>query len=660
MFARFPHKPRSFVGREKDLMKLRSYLLLSDSSTKTENKIILTSTGAGMGKTSLLAVLLEDQEVKNAFGDRRIYVDCTDKRILDIWAGIGHWLGSFDFTKDDLSLRIAHAFLSNDKPRWMLVLDKIGASKLKHKEISGLMQVLEEKIPNVAVVMTCWNKELGVKHDAWKKWHLQALLPNDAVSLLESEMEPPDTDNAITGKDRSQLNVTDNLKELAKLLDYIPLDLAIVGRLMRESEKDAASMINQWNDEPNIERITKTMDLHQHRRKKSIGMSLKHLGPETTSVLRILSAFPAGLNEATSCAVINSIKNWDDEYTLLHLSKLRLQTILREEQAFVLPPSIRAYVRNEKPWDAEEKKKLYLCYLASIRREIEAEEMIGSVAAREYSNYAPILHHILDNANLLEEGQSRSILDTVSLLSKRLSQTAYPPAFISIMDKAFSVSSTVGGTLVKCGMDLAYGLYLQGNYDESCIRLAHMEAACPSNNTNTLAKIKHIMGKNKCLTGDSKGALGLYDQALELYGRSGHKYGQVQCLRSLVHVYLEMNNMDSATTTLAKCRRLLGSVENDEEVVVALAKCERSEGEIALKLKEYGKAIRHFEEADSQFKAINNRLGRAWSLRAIAQAKAEESAMCYREAAALFSESGDHRQADHSRDRAEACIEPRS
>ncbi|KZO90394.1 hypothetical protein CALVIDRAFT_602986 [Calocera viscosa TUFC12733] len=275
-----PPQPRIFHGRGAVASQLKMTLLQDECA-----RLAILGT-AGIGKTTMAAVMLYDGDIEAKFGTRRIFIRCEAITSADgIVSGLADALKLTTDNRSDL-LRSVVQYLRNTEAPVLLVLDNFetpwdSADQDAVEEILGHL----DTVKNLSFMVTM----RGTKRPGGIKWS-QPVLPS---------LEPVDLPAARTiysangGRDGRRLD------HLLELLDGLPLAIVLLAYhgQTRSPVKLAAAYKAERADLLNRGRRTRLTSLEV-----SISFTLNcqtmRDEPNALEALRLLSLLPDGIDDA--------------------------------------------------------------------------------------------------------------------------------------------------------------------------------------------------------------------------------------------------------------------------------------------------------------------------------------------------------------------------
>ncbi|KAF7304683.1 hypothetical protein MKEN_01182400 [Mycena kentingensis (nom. inval.)] len=327
-----PRAPRHFYGRE-DTVKTVVNMVVGQQPAR-----VAILGAAGIGKTSVAAMVLFSPEVVEQFGNRRFFISCdAAKNKDDVLTAIAGPLGLHG---SKLQKKILDAF-GDPQEQFLLVLDNFespwegpDASK---KEVESLLVALCS-LDSLTVVITLRGSERpgGVK---WTRPTLPQLGPLDSPSARKVFLALSDCAEEDQGIDA-----------LLSAVDNVPLAIALMANL---AETDSTEQLSKrWHEEQSsllnrVEDRTSSLDV-------SIRISLNsprmNAVPEAAALLRLVSLLPDGIDHGQLVAIFPHIPKARRALAALWQTSLayndghgrtRILSPIRAHMIFYHPPDIQ-------------------------------------------------------------------------------------------------------------------------------------------------------------------------------------------------------------------------------------------------------------------------------------------------------------------------------
>ncbi|KAJ7038816.1 P-loop containing nucleoside triphosphate hydrolase protein, partial [Mycena alexandri] len=274
-----PSEPKIFHGRDAEISEvLRAF-------THETPRIAVLGAG-GMGKTSLVRIILHHTEIAARYGQHRFFVSCdTASTKEDLANIIGAHLG-IDPGRD-LTKPVIRSLL--ECPPCLLILDNLEAvwePAEFRKSIEDFLCLLAD-VQHLALIITMRGAERPA-NVRWTRPFLQPLQPLSQDAAQKVFL-------AIT--DDSERLCIENLDEILHLTGNIPLVIDLISHLV-ESDGSAAVLL-RWKKE-----ATSTVsEGHDHRSNLDLSISLSLSSPrmrtlpQAQGLLSLLSMLPDGLSD---------------------------------------------------------------------------------------------------------------------------------------------------------------------------------------------------------------------------------------------------------------------------------------------------------------------------------------------------------------------------
>lgn len=228
--AKAPPMPAQFLGRDKDLRRLKARLGVPDSSgaiaSLHRSTIILG--WPGVGKTAVTAALAHDPEIAAAFPDGVLWTSLGQKpSLLAELAAWGHALGDPNLARaPEIGWASAQLAMLLRNQRRLLIIDNVWEpSHVTPFQVGGeqCASLVTTRLPSVAATLA---------RDVGDIYRLDVLKDSDALNLLQI-LAP----EVVTADPESSLS-------LVQKLEGLPLAIQVAGRLLHTEARLGFNVAN--------------------------------------------------------------------------------------------------------------------------------------------------------------------------------------------------------------------------------------------------------------------------------------------------------------------------------------------------------------------------------------------------------------------------------
>ncbi len=576
---------------------------------------------AGIGKSTITLVALNDPRVAERYGARRFFIRCDAVRTREAFAAavagaLGIPLGPQVEAAVTTELASAPAALALDNTETPWEADTLRVEELF---------VRLAAVPGLALVASLRgaSRPVGVR---WRQSIQPPILPlRDARKVFLS----------ITG---DQFADDPHLDRLLRALDGVPLAITLMANAA-EGQPDLADTWTRWETERTrmLQRAGGTDRLLNIEASYEISIAGPRMTDEARRLLAILGFLPGGVAHGDIDAVF-------PEYGVRAAAVLRQVGLAFDEahRLRLLAP-LREYVQREHPPQADDLQAALSHYLGLATSLGEKTGKVGGAEA---------VARLTPEAENIEAAIVWS-LDTDS-------RTAFEAA-INLGEFArftgLGTTAPLENAAMKAKADDAVDLAARCCSRVGDIALARSEHESARTHYEEAFLLYRRVGDGggeahciKCLgdiafaRSDHEHARARYEEALPLYKRIGGTLGEANCIKGLGGVALEHSDYERARIRFEEALLLYRRVGD----TLGETNCIKSLGDIARDCSDYESARTRYEEALPLYRRLGGTLGEADCIKGlgdIAQGcfDLETARVSYEEARLLYRRVGDIR-----------------
>ena len=557
-----PPPPRIFFGRDE---------LIEEIVGWAEGLTPIALIGAGgIGKTSVALTVLQDDRIKQRFGDERRFIRC-DK----FPASLPHFLRRLSMAtgasvKNPEDLTPLRPFLSSKDMFIVLdnaesILDPRGASA---EEIYTVV----EELSQLSNICLCVTSRIST-------------VPPDCNSLdiptLSMEAACDAFHRIYKHGGRSEL-----IDNILKQLDFHPLSITLLATVAHHNKWDTDRLDKEWD-----ERRTDVLQTdHNRSLAAAIELSLsslmfQELGPNARDLLGVVAFFPQGVDEKNIDWLFPTIaerKNIFDKFCVLSLT-------YRSDGFVTMLAPLRDYLSPKDPTSAP-----LLCltkdhYFGRLSVDVFPGKP-GFEEARWITSEDVNVEHLLD-VFTTTDATSGGTWGACGDFMKHLRW--HKPRLVVLGQKIEALPDD-HPSKPECLIQLARLFHWVANHAESIRLLAHAsKLSRERGNDHQLAEALGNLSQAHLFTGSYMEGIRQAEEASAISERLGDAVQQARCLNQLAMLLCGDSQFDAAEEAVSRAINLLP--EKGEPYLVS--NCEYTLGCLYQKKGDRKKAIHHFEAA---------------------------------------------------------------
>ena len=563
----FPPPPLPCFGRDE---------LIKEIVSLAENLRPIALIGAGgIGKTSIALALLDDDHIREQFGENRRFIRCD--RFLPTLSHFLHQLSkvigaSIENPEDLATLR---PFLSSKK--MILVLDNAESILDPQGVNSQEIYPVVEELSRYKNICLCITSRLRNVPPHCKKPTIPTLSEETACAIFYSIY-----DNG---------HQSDVIRNLLKQLDYHALSITLLATTASNNMWDHDHLANEWG----VHHIhVLEGDYNQTDHNKSLAATIElsltsptfqTLGPSARDFLSAMAFFPQGVDKNNLkwlFPTISNAQNIINKFCALSLTYPSGQFIT------MLAP-LRDYLCPKDPESSPLLCATKACYFSQLPAGI----FPGSpnfVETKWIITEDVNVEHLL-NVFTSTDPNSGDIWEASASFMEHLFW--HKPRLVMLGPK-FRDLPDGHASKPKCLYQLSRLFHSVGNYLEEKELLIHtLELWRRQRDDLWAAKTLRLLSRANYLLGHSVEAIQLVKESLALFEQLQHTQGQADSLQNLAELLRDDNQLDAAEEAISKSiNLLLGSGEQ-----FGVCKGYRILGKICHSKGETEKAIGYFETA---------------------------------------------------------------
>ncbi|HEX2080299.1 MAG TPA: tetratricopeptide repeat protein [Longimicrobium sp.] len=602
------------VGRDDEIADLVATLLADD-----QEPVPLLGP-AGIGKSTITLVALNDPRVAERYGARRYFIRCDAVRTREALAAAVATAAGLPVGPQvevallsELASAPAVVAIDNAETPWE-------ADTLRVEELLAQLAAL----PGLALVASLrgYSRPMGVQ---WRQPIQPRSLPlEDARKVFL----------AVTG---DQFADDPDLERLLRALDGVPLAISLMASAA-EGQPDLADTWARWERERTrmLQRAGGKDRLVNIEVSYELSIQAPRMTEEARRLLSILGFLPGGVARGDVEAVFPS--HGTRAATVLR----QVSLVLDEAARLRLLAPLREYVNREHPPGPEDLQTTLSHYL-------ELATSLGQKPGREggaeaVARLTPEIENIETVIAIsLDAPGSSPIIEAAISLAQFARFTGLGTT--DLLEKAASVAQTRGVDKLAAACLERLGDIAAARSDHESAR-THYEEALP-----LYRRVLDILGEANCILrlgniaharSDHDSARERYEEALPLYRRVGDIRGEANCISRLGDIALARSDHESARTRCEEALPLYRRVG----VILGEANCIKRLGDIALVRSEHENARTRYEEALPLYRRVGDILGEANCIQgmgeiAFARSDHESARERYEEALPLYRRVGD-------------------
>ncbi|HEU4881231.1 MAG TPA: tetratricopeptide repeat protein [Longimicrobium sp.] len=575
--ASLPPAPICF-GRDAEIEDLIATLLAD------EPEPISILGPAGIGKSTITLVALNDPRVAERYGARRYFIRCDAVRTREAFAAavatalglpIGPQVEVAVLT--ELASGPAALAIDNAETPWE-------ADTLRVEELFAQLTA----VPGLALVASLrgYSRPMGVR---WRQAIEPRSLPLD------------DARNVFLAIAGQQFANDTNLDRLLRALDGVPLAITLMANAA-EGQPDLADTWARWERERTkmLQRAGGTDRLLNIEASYEISIQGPRTTDEARRLLSILGFLPGGVargdieavfpgHGTRAAALLRQVGLAFDE-----ANRLRLLAPLRE------------YVHREHLPDADDLQTALLHFsgLASLGEKAGFEGGAEAIA-----RLIPEIENIENTIKQLLDGPASSGAIEAAISLGQFARFTGLGTTVPL-EKAIEIASIRGHDKLSARCHAYVGDIALARSDHERARTRYEEALA------LYKGVGDILGEANCIASlgdialersDHESARTRYEEALPLYRSVGNILGEANCITRLGDIALESFDHERARARYEEALLLYRGVGN----ILGEANCIQSLGDTALGLSDHESARRRYEEALPLYRGVGDILGEA-------------------------------------------------
>ncbi len=540
---------------------------------------------AGIGKSTITLVALNDPRVAERYRSRRFFIRCDAVKTREAFAAavagaLGLPVGPQVEAAIMAALAAAPVALAIDNAETPWEADTL--------RVEDLLARLAA-VPGLALVASL----RGASRPVGVRWRQPIQPPS---------LPLPDARNVFLAIAGDQFAADPHLDRLLRALDGVPLAIALMANAA-EGQPDLADTWTRWETERTrmLQRAGGTDRLLNIEASYEISIQGPRMTDEARRLLSILGFLPSGVARADMKAVMPG-------------HGVRAAAVLRqvglafdEAHRLRLLAPLREYVQREhlpQPDDLQAALSHYIGLATSLGTKPGNEGGAEAIArlTPEVENIEAVI------VRALERRDSKTAIEASINLGRftrftGLGTTA-PLEKALVLAKADHPSHLVAQCLLSLGHIALY------RFDHESARRRYEEAL------PLFRRAGHILGEANCTEGlgdidfrrsDYEHALPRYEEALLLYRRGGDVRGEANCICSLGDIALWLSEYERARTRFEEALPLYESIGH----ILGKANCIKGIGDIALQSSEFENALARYQEVLPLYRHVGDMLGEA-------------------------------------------------
>ena len=610
--AALPPAPICF-GRDEEIEDLVATLL----ADKPEPLSILGP--AGIGKSTITLVALNDPRVAERYGSRRYFIRCDAVRTREAFAAaiatalglpIGPQVEVAVLT--ELASAPAALAIDNAETPWE-------ADTLRVEELFAQLAA----VPGLALVASLrgYSRPMGVR---WRASIEPRSLPlDDARNVFL----------AIAGQKFA--NDTD-LDRLLRALDGVPLAITLMANAA-EGQTHLAETWTRWEDERTkmLQRAGGTDRLLNIEVSYEISIQGPRMTDEARRLLAVLGFLPGGVARGD----INSIYPGHGIRAAATLRQVGLA--FDEANRLRLLAPLREYVQREHLPDADDLQTVLLHFngLASLGEKAGTEG--GSLAIARLAPEVENIEKTIERS--LEGAENNGAIEAAISLGELARFTGLGTTVL--LENSIVAAHTRGDDTLAARCRFRLGDIALARSDHEGARTRYEEAL------PLYRGVGDIRGEANCIArlgdislarSDNEAARERYEKALALYRRVGDTRGEAHCIRSVGDLALACSDHESARSRYEEALRLyigVGDIRGQANCILRL-------GDLALACSDHERAHTCYGQALPLYRRVGNIVGEANCIKglgdiAFTRSDHEGAGRRYEEALPLYRGVGD-------------------
>ena len=477
----------------------------------------------GIGKTSAVLTVLNDDRIKQRFGNERRFIRCDEfpASCAHLLRRLSKATGAGIENPEDLTpLR---RYLSSKE--MLIVLDNVESildpQGIGAEEIYAVVDELA-RFNNICVCITSRISTIPPDCETIEIPTLSMEAAHNAFYRIYKHGERSDAINGILDQ-----------------LDFHPLSITLLATVAQHNKWDANRLAREW--EGHRTRVLRAR--HSGSLGATIELSLaspmfRELGPNAREVLGVIAFFPQGVDENNIdwlFPIISDGPNMFDEFCVLSLT-------YRSNGFITMLAPLRDYLCPEDPTSSPLLNTTKQCYFSRLSTCIHPD--YPSFEASQWITSEDMnVEHLLD-VFTLADASSKNVWDACADFMCHLS--SHKPRLVTLGRKIEALPDD-HPSKAKCLDDLSWVFYSVGNWVERKRLLTHAIKLWQDRGDD------YSVALNLSNLSDTSRQMGLYEEgiqqaeeALEIFKRVGDMARQAACLVHLAYLLLEDDQLDAA------------------------------------------------------------------------------------------------------------------
>ena len=515
-----PPPPKVFFGRDELVQRIVR-------SAENLTSMALIGTG-GIGKTSIVLTVLDDNRVKQRFGDNRLFIRCDrlTPSHTHLLRKLSEAIGAGFENPEDLS-PLRRCLSSKEM---MIVLDNAESvlcrAETNAQEIHAIVDELSQ-FGNICLVITS---------------RIFNTLPSHC-EIVEIPTLSMGAGQETFYRIHSLGERSDEINDILKKLDFHPLSITLLATIAQQNRWNTKRLATEWAKQRtgvlrarNLGSLAATIEL------SLTSPMFQELGPNARELLGVIAFFPQGLNEDNVDRMFLKIS---DVPSMLDIF-CNLSLAYRSDGFITMLAPLRDYLRPKDPMASS-----FLCmakehYLGRLSGALSSNGS-GSDASRCITSEDVNLEHLLDVFTTID-ADSEDVWDACSHFMMHL--YLYKPRLV-ILGPKFEALPDTHPDKPDCLLFLSRMFGWVGNWVEQKRILTQIQSSGFWREEGDADD--YLVAETLFNLSDANRQMGLYEEgirqareALEIFGRLGETQKQAYCLIVLALLLREDEQLDAA------------------------------------------------------------------------------------------------------------------
>ena len=537
-----------------------------------ENLTPLALVGAGgIGKTSITLTVLNDNCIKQRFGDDRRFIRCDQfpTSLKHFLRRLSKVVGAGVENPEDLAL--LQPFLSSKEI--LIILDN--AESILDPQGTDAREIYDvvEELSRYGNICLCITSRISTIPPSFETLDIPALSAGAACDTFYQIY-----------KNVGQSDLAENI---LKQLDFHPLSITLLATVAHHNRWDVGRLTKEWE-------VQRTNALHTHHNKSlaaTIELSLtsptfQALGPDARGLLGAIAFFPQGVDEDKIEWLFPTVPNGTNIFSVFCI----LSLTYRSNGFVTMLAPLRDHLCPKNPKLSPLLCKTKECYFGRLSVSIYPGKP-GYEEARWINSEDTNIEHLL-NVFATIDADSNRVWDVSSYFMEHLHW--HKPRLVLLGPKIEALPDAHPAK-PRCLLWLSQLFASVGNYTECKRLLIHtLRLWREQGDDFEVAKtLRCLSNANRPLKLREEG-IGQVKEALEIYKRLDDTLGRAHSLCNLAWLSYEGQQLGAAEEAASQSIDLLSDSKVDRSLV---CRCHRILGKIHSSKGEIRKAIDHFEAA---------------------------------------------------------------